>query len=364
MADFNYSRVDLARRRRGLTKSKLATDSGLSTRMLRKYEQGSEPTPATIERLATVLGFPVTFFYGDTLDEPNPDGVSFRALSSLSVTKSQQALASSTLALALANWIDERFELPMPDVPDYRGSDPVTAAEALRERWGLGERPVANMVHLLESRGIRVFSLAEEYAEVDAFSFWRDACPYVFLNTMKTVERSRMDAAHELGHLVLHGHGGPTGRQAEHEAQAFGSAFLMPESSVVARISRGATLTQLIEAKSFWKVAAFNLVHRAHGLELISEWQYRSMCIALSKRGRANEPRQMRTSETSQVLSKVFRALRAENVDRGDVAADLHIPADELSKSVFGYMLRSIDGGSQAPDAVEAPQERPSLRVV
>lgn len=346
-----------------MTKAKLAEEIGVSTRMLRKYEQGSEPTALTLQRLVAVLNFPVEFFYGDTLDEPQLDGVSFRSLSSLSVGKSQQALASGTLALALSDWIYDRFELPKPDVPLYGGSDPVTAAEALREKWGLGERPISNMIHLLEAHGIRVFSLAEECADVDAFSFWRDSLPYVFLNTMKTVEHSRMDAAHELGHLVLHAHGGPTGRQAEHEAHAFGAALLMPSNSIVARIPRGAGLQQIIDAKAYWRVSALNLARRTYNLGLITEWQYRSMCITLSQRGKANEPKQIRTSETSQVLAKVFRALRGENIGKGNVAADLHIPADELSKSVFGHVLRSIDGGAQALES-SPPRERPTLRVV
>jgi Zn-dependent peptidase ImmA (M78 family) len=363
VGQFNYTRVDLARRRRGMTKTALADAVGLSTRMLAKYEQGSEPTALTVQRLAATLAFPVEFFYGDTLDEPKPEGVSFRSLSALTARQSQQALASGALALALSHWIYERFELPSPDVPRYDEIDPVTAAEAVREKWGLGERPVSNMIHLLEAHGIRVFSLAEECAEVDAFSFWRDSLPYVFLNTTKTVEHSRMDAAHELGHLVLHAHGGPTGRQAEHEAHAFGAAFLMPANSVVARIPRGAGLQQIIDGKSHWKVSALNLARRTYNLGLITEWQYRSMCITLSQQGKANEPKHIRRSETSQVLAKVFRALRDENVSDSNVAADLHIPADELSKSVFGHVLRSIDGGAQTPESAP-PQDRPALRVV
>ncbi|WP_261371520.1 ImmA/IrrE family metallo-endopeptidase [Yersinia frederiksenii] len=60
------------------------------------------------------------------------------------------------------------------------------------------------MVHLIEPKGVKVFSLAENCVEVDAFSFWTNGKLFVLLNTMKTPERSRFDAAHELRHLVLH----------------------------------------------------------------------------------------------------------------------------------------------------------------
>ncbi|WP_376773772.1 ImmA/IrrE family metallo-endopeptidase [Rhizobium mongolense] len=75
-------------------------------------------------------------------------------------------------------------------------------------------RAAQNMVHLL----VRVFSLVENTRTVDAFSVWRGIRPFVFLNTIKTSEHGRFDAAHELGHLVLPRHGGPSGRRAEDEA--------------------------------------------------------------------------------------------------------------------------------------------------
>lgn len=347
-----------------MTKAALADAAGISTRSLSKYERGeAEASPFTIARLADALRFPVAFLYGDTLDEPTVDGVSFRSLSRLSARERDQSLASGALALRFADWIGERFDLPDPDVPRYDGIDPENAAEAVREQWGLGERPISNIVHLLEAHGVRAFSLVEECHDVDAFSFWRGSLPYVFLNTIKTVEHSRADAAHELGHLVIHAHGGPSGRAAEHEAHAFAAAFLMPRNSVLARVPRGATLSQIIAAKGHWKVAAVNLARRAHHLGLLTEWQYRNICIALSKRGRANEPRAIRKQETSQVLAKVLRALRDEQLSPASLARTLDIPADELSKSTFGLMLRSVEGDPR-PAPVSAPTQRPALRVL
>ncbi|WP_419757134.1 ImmA/IrrE family metallo-endopeptidase [Teredinibacter turnerae] len=74
--------------------------------------------------------------------------------------------------------------------------------------------------------------------------------PFVFLNTKKTAERCRFDAAHELGHLVMHCHGAPQGQEAEKEANAFASAFLMPRRSVLANAPRSATLKSLISHKN------------------------------------------------------------------------------------------------------------------
>jgi Zn-dependent peptidase ImmA (M78 family)/transcriptional regulator with XRE-family HTH domain len=367
MGDFNYSRVDLARRRRGYTKGALAKAASISPRSLTEYEKGhQEPTPETVSRIASALSFPSDFFFGPDLEEPTPAGVSFRALSRLTARDRDMALGSGTLAFALAKWIDEHFDLPTPDVPQHPGVDPETAAQAVRTAWGLGERRIPNMVHLLEAHGVRVFSLSEDAVTVDAFSTWRGSIPYVFLNTKKTAEHSRMDAAHELGHLVLHAHGAPIGRQAESEAQVFGSALLMPIGSVLAEAPRGGRLPQIVQAKGRWNVSAANLAVRMHRLGLLSDWQYRSIFVQLNRDGRANEPiapgKESLRQETSQILEKVFRALRTENVTKASLAQALHIPLEDINASVFGLVLTGIAGaGNPEPGPEHA---RPALHLV
>ena len=79
MESFNPGRLDLARRRRGLTKGQLAAQAELSARSLLAYERGeADPAPDTVERLATALSFPIAFFVRPDVDEPSVDGVSFR----------------------------------------------------------------------------------------------------------------------------------------------------------------------------------------------------------------------------------------------------------------------------------------------
>ncbi|MBA3430642.1 MAG: helix-turn-helix transcriptional regulator, partial [Actinobacteria bacterium] len=156
MEGFNYKRLDLARRRRGLTKGALAEAAGIKPRNLAAYEKHEyEPNALTLERLAAAVGFPKAFFFGADLDEPSEQGASFRSLSRMPARLRHQALGSGALAYALANWIDRHFDLPTPDVPEFPGLDPDTAASATREAWGLGERRIPNMVHLLEAHGVR-----------------------------------------------------------------------------------------------------------------------------------------------------------------------------------------------------------------
>ena len=331
--------------------------------MVIAYEGGEkEPGPLNLVKLAGALGFPTDFFAGPTLDEPPFEASSFRALSNLTARHRDQALGSGAIALLLARWIDQRFELPEPNVPQLRGIDPETAAMAVRREWGLGEQPIRNMIHLLESNGVRVFSLVEECRELDAFSFWLKQRAYIFLNTLKSAEHSRMDAAHELGHLVLHWREGVRGREAEREADLFGSAFLMPRGSILAQAPRGGRFADIIKAKQLWNVSATALTYRMHKLGLLSDWQYRSLFVELSRSGYRTVEHYGVQPETSQALAKVFEALREDGIAKQQVAEELNITVEELDRMVFGLVMTSVQGRAETTPRSE--KDRSHLRLV
>ncbi len=137
----------------------------------------------------------------------------------------------------------------------------------------------------------------------------------------------------------------------EREANAFASAFLMPRDDVVARRPSLVTVPQLIALKSYWGVSLAALAYRMNGLELVTEWTYRTLCIDIAKKGyRTKEPRPMR-QETSQMLNKVFDALRQEGVRKADIAAELCLTVDELNALTFMLTLSGVSG----PDDGEMP---------
>jgi Zn-dependent peptidase ImmA (M78 family) len=322
-----------------MNKNALAKEAGITPTHLSGLISGKRNSPSQelIGRLAEILNFPPEFFCGPELDTPSPESSSFRALSSISAKMRDKVMAAVTLGISFAEWLDQRFNVPQPDVPDLSELDPETAAMELRGVWDLSIRPVDNMVHLLEEHGVKVFSLAEDTLAVDAFSFWRDGVPFVFLNTMKSAERSRMDAAHELGHLVLHRSVvTQRNREAEKEAQQFGSAFLMPRESVVAHVPRGASILDIIELKSIWIVSVANLAYRMKELGLLSENQSRWMFQRIGQLGyRTKEPKGA-PRERSAVLTQVFELLEKQGKTVEDVARDLSLYPDELGKLIWG----------------------------
>lgn len=347
-----------------MSKTALAGALGLSVRTITSYERGEkEPSSRSLERLVDVLGFPSGFFAEAYSPSVPAHGASFRALSRMTARQRDAALGAGALCILFEDWMSSEFQLPDANIPDLdqvsARHGPEAAAVALRSAWGLGLAPIPNVIHLIEQHGVRVFSLAEECHEVNAFSFWNDGVPFACLNTMKTAEHTVFDAAHELGHIAMHrGHDSPRGRREEDEANQFASAFLMPREDVLATAPMFPSLEDLAVAKLRWNVSVAALNYRLHRLGVTTDWHYRELCIELSRRGRSNEPNPM-PRQQSQLLEKVFVALRSEGVTRGQIAAKLCIRTSDLHALVFGLTTTLLEGGGQT----EATSEPPPLRL-
>ncbi len=357
------SRLVIARKRRGLTLTRLADLTALSTRSISLYENGhQEPTEETLLQLANVLDVSPAFLSGPDVDEIPVDAVSFRALSKMTARQRDRALSAGRVALLINDWIEARFDLPTADLPTLTGYDPESAAEVVRARWGMGERPIANVLHLLEAHGTRIYSLTAENNQLDAYSLYWHLRPFIFLSTTKTGERGRFDAAHELGHLVLHGeHLIPNRLAAETEANRFASAFLMPRASVLAQGLRDATPKRILQAKRIWKVAAMALTHRLYELDLLTDWGYRTACVQLSRLGyRRSEPRGI-TRESSQLLAKVFRSARENGERPASIAAVIGITSDELREHLFSLTFTAFAGERETGSK---PVRRDGLHLV
>lgn len=356
---FNAGRLSLARARRSMTAKALAEKAGVGVDTITRLEKGrNEPEPETIEKLGQALGYPASFFMGEDIEEVDVGAVSFRSFSKMTARERNAAIAAGSLGLLLNGWVEGRFGLPDPDFPDELSSEtnPEVAAARLRQHWGIGQQPIGNLLALLEAKGVRMLSLSENTASVNAFSFWRGGKPYVFLNNFKSAESSRFDAAHELGHLVLHRHGDPKGdRSLEKEANSFASAFLMPADDVRARVPRVISTDVVLQAKLRWRVSAMALAYRLHQIRRLSDWQYKSICIDLSRRGyRIGEPVGIER-ETSVLWKKVLTMLWQERITRDDISEDLGIPVDELESLIWN--LSAIEPGQR-------PIQRGSLHVV
>ena len=358
---FNPNRLIIARKRRKFTGAGLARAIGVTPLTISRIEKGrNEPSPESIEAIVSVLKFPRDFFYGQDIDYPSQESASFRSLAAMTAKERDATLSAGSFAYLLSDWVAERFNLPAINLIDLsHEKDASEAAASIRQHWALGQQPINSMVKLLESKGVMIFSLSEKTKNVDAFSCWRDEKPYVFLNTFKSTEHSRFDAAHELGHLVLHKHGGPHQKAAEHEANMFASCFLMPEADIRSNISRCymTSVNQLINIKKRWGVSVAALIYRLHKIGLLTDYKYRSLNIQISKMGfRTNEPNEL-PREESVIWRKVFTELWSDGITKNTIAQELNLPFEEVENLLFGLL------GSSKPQR-PTTKERCSLRLV
>jgi Zn-dependent peptidase ImmA (M78 family)/DNA-binding XRE family transcriptional regulator len=349
-----------------VSKKGLADSIGVSPNTILRYETGEiTPSDETLEKLARCLQFPRSFFNGPEFDEPRRDNASFRGMASKSGRIMDAALASGAIAFMLDDWIAKSYFRPEPDLLDLQHQEPAAAAILLRQHWRLGDKPIANMVHLLEAKGVRVFSLAENTKEVDAFSLWRDDIPYMFLNRFKSSERSRFDAAHELAHLCIHKHGGANTEyltdNLEKEANAFAGAFLMPDSDVRSICNRPIySVGDLAEYKKRWRVSVSAFNYRLRELRIISEGKCTSNYVEISRRGWLKAEPFGIAREQSSVLQDIVNDLLSRGITKTKIAADLAIPPSEIEALLFGLAnMTTIDGAG-----IPTPRRDVRLRLV
>jgi len=336
MQKYNPYRFIVAKQRRGIKGSDLAKITGLNPKTISRLKTDTDPGKDTIEIIAKALRYPVEFFYMPNIEVLSEHAVSFRSLSKMTALNRDAAIAAGSLGILFWEWVDNRFDLPKPDVPDLRFCNPEEAAIALRQHWKIGQKPIRDIVKLIESKGVRVLSLCIDTKQIDAYSFFKNEMPYVFLNNFKTAEHSVFDTAHELGHLILHQHSELTlSKQVEAQANEFAAAFLMPRSDLSAKAPRRITAGSIIKMKKRWNVSAMALTHRLKQIGRVSDWQYRSLCIDLSKRGyRTSEPDGIERQK-SVVVQRVLEALWKERITKKEIASDLNIPVDELENLLF-----------------------------
>ena len=338
----------VARQRRAMTKKSLAEAMAVTPRTITGWEADQYPPDEShLRRLAEVLDFPIYFFDLDDTAKTQAGAVSFRSLTKKTSGQRNAVISMCDIAKDVTEWLDDRFSMPVPALPDLRDEYPAIAATLLRHEWGLGNRPIKNMIHLLEAKGVRVFSLAENCREIDACSYKSGSVPFVLLNTEVSNERCRFDMAHELGHLVLHTHAVPIGRVAENEANAFASEFLMPEPSVRTHSAEYWSIPILVKKKRLWNVSVSALAYRLHQLGMISDWHFKSLNIELRRRGYKDKEPESSPKEQSDIMETVLGRMRERGITLRFAANEMSIPESELRGLLYGLAKVSIDGSAE-----------------
>lgn len=347
---FDPRRLTLARWSAHLTKRELAERSGLSPASITQYEAGRTlPPPATLAKLALAVGMPVKYFERRA-DRRRPDPAArsfFRSLRSTPQRDRDRADALAEHVFDLIDYLDQRVTLPEPQVPQIppqsSGREEIERiANEVRTVWQVPVGPVANVVRLLEAHGVAVVRPDSGGTKLDAFSRWFGDRPLVLLWADKGDKaRSRFDAAHELGHLVMHSDPDPLDREQERQAHMFASAFLMPADQIGRYLPRGAPTVRdwpvVLDHRKHWGVSAKALLYRSRELGALNETSFRRAMVAYNQHGiHSADGSALGAPDAPLLLTRAIQALGHAGGPEA-VAADALVPRVLVEDLLAGH---------------------------
>lgn len=290
-AAFDPSRLTQARRLAGMTKRAVAQTVGVSPAAVGQWESGATtPRPYHLARLAELLEVPAAFFaIGRHYARLDLADAHFRSLRSTPAHLRNKAIAFTEQVWELTHALERRVQLPPVDLPGFAGGeveagryadDPRGAAAELRTRWELGDGPIPHLVRTMERHGLLVTLVpfaGDATKAIDAFSTSHLPRPVVVLTPDRAndIYRHRFTAAHELGHLMLHGDTAPGDPVQERQADAFAAELLTPAAALVPQLPTRVNLRELERLGAEWGVSVESLVYRCHEVDRISDATYR-----------------------------------------------------------------------------------------
>jgi Zn-dependent peptidase ImmA (M78 family)/DNA-binding XRE family transcriptional regulator len=358
-----------------MTALQLAELIGVTKAAVCMFEKSKcRPSEDTFSRIVQVLRLPAQHFLRPA--PPAPDGpIFYRSMASATQRMRTRAERKMEWVREIVCYLDEFIDLPAVNIPDISPpADPAKitdeavedAAAMMRRHWELGEGPIGNVALVMENAGVVASRFELEAKKLDAFSLWDGVTgrPLLILGSDKeTAVRSRFDAAHELGHLLLHRNvpkplldHPQTFSRIEAQAHHFAGAFLLPPRTF-ARDFTLATLNALKALKPKWKASIGLMIKRAEALGLVSATQGQRLWVNRSRQGwTTHEPYDDELEPERPVLlaRSIQLLIESNTASRDDVAAGVaKFPEDieALACLPAGYL-------SQQPEVPTGPEPR------
>lgn len=251
-----------------------------------KWESGTHaPDAEALGVLADKLQVRREFFLRPIFESDRP--LFYRTLSNTLVRDLNYQQSQMHWLQEIASVVSHYVDLPDIDIPDVlagssykqlRDDDIERIALDLRKHWNLGEGPCTDILGLIERIGCIVGSIEMGTAKLDGLCSWSktEDRPHILLATDKmSFPRRQMDAAHELGHAILHSAVTESElkkdlKEIEKQAFRFASAFLMPSTTYPYEV-RNPSIASLLTLKERWRVSIKAQIMRLAQLDIIPD---------------------------------------------------------------------------------------------
>ena len=345
-------RLKLARSAAGLSLRGLAKriENRVTAQTIGRYERNeSTPSLGVLNVLADALNVSTEYLRRD--QTMVLEKVEFRKKRITSKREELQVVAKvlhflegylvveELLHLRSVDWHKPR-DAPYPVIHDVSDAD--RAARSLRDHWGLGNDPIANLVELLEEHGIKVLSV--DLAKIDGlttrvYRAGKGAVPVIVLNRKEWGERQRFTLAHELGHLVMDV---AANVDEEKAAYRFAGAFLIPANALWAEVGRHRTSigwSELFELKQLFGTSVQAITYRCRELGIFNEALFRRLFNDFDQFGWRTPPykepyAKEKGEEPKRFERLTFRALAEGAISESEAAEFLSISVHELNQQI------------------------------
>ena len=351
-------RIKQARVSRGLSMVELSELVSVSKQAISQYEMGkNEPGKAILSSIALVLKYPVSFFYKPvSVNENASSAVFFRSKKTVRVKALNAAREKIEIFREIHDYLEEYVDFPKLNLPNIAyeddGIDPIDNdqieqyAQTLRFYWELGNKPIDNLINIVQKNGIMVSKMQLRMSKLDAFSVWFDNKPFIFLSSDKdTNARIRFDLAHELGHLLMHADyyseedmkDSAICDKLENEADRFAGAFLLPKDSFSKDVF-STSIDHFVQLKAKWKASIGSMIYRCDTLGLLSSNQIKYLKDQMTTRvywRREPLDKEMPVEKPFAHKQAIMLLLNNNIVTPGQLVEETGCSAEELEQYCF-----------------------------
>lgn len=360
---FNGDRLKFARTYRGMSAQELAEKIEVSRQSINQFEnysidsdKNSKPSIENIENITQELKFPVEFFFQKEKENIKIENTYFRALLSSKKKEKQSQINKAVLITVIYDILQEYLEFPDINIPvvqkeNLSDQDISNAARELRDLWNIENKPIKDIIFLMENNGLVVTALPTNTEEIDAFTQYikienKEYMCVVLENEKKSACRRQFSAAHELGHIILHANKINMNeiersefREIERQANLFASELLLPEEEFKKDLIMPTSLKSYEILKRKWHVSILAMMMRACNLNIITQNQFQYLMKQYTiKNYRKHEPLDnIIEIPQPQTLKRAIEILLTNNIFTPDEFLD------ELKKREWAVDYRDVE---------------------
>jgi Zn-dependent peptidase ImmA (M78 family)/transcriptional regulator with XRE-family HTH domain len=338
---------------------------------LTNYEAGrSQPTMEVLAALAKLYDRPLNWFLSHALTLRNVRYRNRKSRVKLSDLARYEAHAIKWLQAYRS--LEDTLGQPLRgDLAGFRFKDEESGSDAarrLRAKMNLDDdEKITSVADLLERLGVRAIELPTVLA-VDglaALAVGEDEEYVVALNSTVSSDRARLNAAHEVGHVLAGDcdsddidNRGPN----EDRAFEFASYLLLTDEMLRVAFAEK-SMVRLVQFKERFGISVAAMIYRAKNLRLISETVAKRIWIEISRRGwKQNEPGYVAEDRSVRFERLLDAALLEEKLTMDQAAELSGVRSDELRERhewALGLVAWRSDPYVKTHD-----QEQPHLRLV